>query len=147
MNHVIYADDICLLAQSAIGLQQMLGVCLNFSICNYIILNPVQSVCVAFQPKKSKSFCPNFRLDNNVLEYIGRTKYLGFMLNSNGHDEDMLRQMRNLYIRSKKLLRTFHYCSSDVKLELFKSYCTSFYYCYLWTAYKKINIRQVTCSF
>ena len=30
MNHVIYADDICLLAPSAIGLQQMLDVCLNF---------------------------------------------------------------------------------------------------------------------
>ena len=37
MNHVIYADDICLLAPSAIGLQQMLDVYLNFSICNDII--------------------------------------------------------------------------------------------------------------
>ena len=69
---------------------------------------------------------------------------LGFMFNSNGQDdEDMLRHRRNLYIRSNKLLRIFHYCSSDVKLELFKSYCTSFYCCYLWTAYKTINIRQV----
>ena len=68
------------------------------------------------------------------------------MFSSNGQDdEDMLKQMRNFDIRSNKLLRTFHYCSSDVKLELFKSYCTSFYCCYLWTAYKKINIRQVTC--
>ena len=89
--------------------------------CNDIIVNPVKSVCVAFQPKKSKLFCPNVTLD----------KYLGFMFNSNGQDdEDMLRQMRNLYIRSNKLLRTFHYCSSDVNLELFKSYCTSFYCCY-----------------
>ena len=46
MNHVIYADDICLLAPS--GLQQMLDVCLNFSICNDIIFNPVKSVCIAF---------------------------------------------------------------------------------------------------
>ena len=103
MNHVIYADDICLLVPSAIGLQQMLDVCLNFSICNDIIFNPVKSVCIAFQPKKSKLFCPNVTLDNNVLEYIGRTKYLGFMFNSNGQDdEDMPRQMRNLYISSNK---------------------------------------------
>ena len=75
MNHVIYADDICLLTLSAIGLQQMLDVCFNFSrsICNDIIFNLVTSVCVAFQPKKSKLFCPNVTLDNNVLEYIGRT--------------------------------------------------------------------------
>ena len=60
------------------------------------------------------------------------------MFNSNGKDDEyMMRQMRDLYIRSNKLLCTFHYCSSDVKLELFKSYCTSFFCCYLWTAYKK----------
>ena len=63
MNHVIYADDICLLAPSTIGLQQMLNVCFNFSICNDITFNPVKSVCVPFQPKKSKLFCPNVRLD------------------------------------------------------------------------------------
>ena len=45
MNHVIHADDICLLAPSAIGLQQMLDVCFNFSL-NDIIFNPVKSVCL-----------------------------------------------------------------------------------------------------
>ena len=85
MNHVIYTDDICLLSPSGIGLQQMLDVCLNFSICNDIIFNPVKSVCIEFQPKKSKLFCPNVTLDNNVLQYIGRTRYLGSMFNSNGH--------------------------------------------------------------
>ena len=136
------------MAPSAIGLQQMLDICLNFSICNDIIFNPVKSVCIVFQPKKSKLFCSNVKLDNNVLEYIGRTRYLDFMFNSNGQDdEDMLRQMRNLYIRSNKLLRTFHYCSSDVKLELFKSYCTSFYCCYLWTAYKKSTFDRLRVAF
>ena len=48
MNHAIYEDDICLLAPSAIGLQQVLDVCFNFSICNDIIFNSVKSVCVAF---------------------------------------------------------------------------------------------------
>ena len=57
-------------------------------------------------------------------------------MNSQDYD-DMLRQIRTLYIRYNKLLRTFHYCSIDVKLELFRSFCTSFYCCYLWTAYKK----------
>ena len=68
-----------------------------------------KSVCIAFQPKKSELFCPNVTLDNNVLEYIGRTKYLGFMFNSNGQDdEDMLRQMRNLYNNNNNsLFQTF----------------------------------------
>ena len=48
--------------------------------------------------------------------------------------------MRTLYIGSNKLLHTFYHCSIDVKLELFRSFCTSFYCCYLWTAYKNLNL-------
>ena len=70
------------------------------------------------------------------------------MFNSNGQDDQhMLRQMRNLYIRSNKLLRTFYYCSSDVKLELFKSYCILFYCCYLWTAYKNSTFDRLHVAF
>ena len=83
------------------------------------MFNPVKFVCVTFKPKNSKLSCPSVRLDSNIWEYISQTKYLGFMFNTNAQDdEDMLRQMRTLYIRSNKLLRTFHYCSTDVKLEL-----------------------------
>ena len=82
------------------------------------------------------------------MEYISQTKYLGLMFNTNAQAyEDMLRQMRTLYIRSNKLLRTFHYCSTGVKLELFKSYCTSFYCCYLWTAYKKSTFDRLCVAF
>ena len=148
MNHVMYADDICLMAPSAIGLQKMLDVCFDFSLRNDIMFNPVKSVCVTFKPKNSKLSCPSVRLDNNILEYISQTKFLGFIFNTNAQDdEEMLRQMRTLYIRSNKLIRTFHYCSTDVKLELFKSYCTSFYCCYLWTAYKKSTFDRLRVAF
>ena len=47
----------------------------------------------------SSQFITNVSLHNNILEYIGRTKYLGFKFNLNGQDdEDMLRQIRKLYI-------------------------------------------------
>ena len=35
INHVMYADDICLMAPSAIGLQKMLDVCFDFSLTLY----------------------------------------------------------------------------------------------------------------
>ena len=112
------------------------------------MFNPVKSVCVTFKPMHSKLSCPGVRLDCNILKYISQTKYLGFMFNTNAQDdEDMLRQMRTLYIRSSKLLRTFHYCTTDVKLELFKSYCTSFYCGYLWTAYKKSTFHRLRVAF
>ena len=72
------------------------------------MFNPVKSVCVTFKPKNSKLSCPSVRLDSNILDNISQTKYLGFMFNTNAQDdEDMLRQMRTLYIRSNMLLRTF----------------------------------------
>ena len=67
-------------------------------------------------------------------------------MNSRDND-DMLRQMRTLYIRSDKLLRTFHYCTIDVKLELFRSFCMPFYCCYLWTAYKKSTFDKLRVAF
>ena len=45
MNHVMYADDICLMAPSAIGLQNVLDVCFDFSLRNYIMFNPVKCMC------------------------------------------------------------------------------------------------------
>ena len=81
MNHVMYADDICLLVPSAIGLQGMLDVCLDFSIRNDIQVNSIKSVCVVFKPKCSKLYCPNVRLDCDILEYIPCTKYLCFTFN------------------------------------------------------------------
>ena len=110
MNHVMYSGDICLLAPSAIGLQRMLDVCLDFSIGNDIKFNSIKLVCVVFMPKNSKLYCPNVRLNCEIVDLMF-TKYLGFTFNMNNQDDDdILRQIRTLYmyIRSNKLLRTFH---------------------------------------
>ena len=146
MNHVMYADAICLLAPSAIGMQRMLDVCLDFSIRNDIKFNPIKSVCIVFKPKSSKLYCLNVKLDCDTLEYISCTKYLGFTFNMNSQDDD-LRHMRTLYIRSNKLLRTFHYCTIDGKLELIRSFCMPFYCCYLWTSYKKSTFDKLRVAF
>ena len=62
-------------------------------------------------------------------------------------DDDMLRQMRTLYIRSNKPLRPFHYCTIDVKLELFRIFCMPFYCCYLWPAYKISTFDKLRVAF
>ena len=50
INHVMYADDICLLAHSALGLQKLLDVCYNFSQYNDIVFNSLKSVYIVFRP-------------------------------------------------------------------------------------------------
>ena len=101
MNHVMYADDICLLAPSAIGLQRLLYVCFDFSIRNDIMFNPIKYVSVIFKSRSNKLYCPTVSEDCDTLEYTAYTKYLGFTFSMNVQDDDdMLKQMRTLYIRS-----------------------------------------------
>ena len=47
-NHVIFADDICLMALSAIALQKLLNLCYEFKQSNDIILNLIKSQCMVF---------------------------------------------------------------------------------------------------
>ena len=51
INHVMYADDIYLLALSALGLQKLLDVCYNFGQCNNIVFNSLKSVYIVLRPK------------------------------------------------------------------------------------------------
>ena len=48
INHVMYADDICLLALSALGLQKLLEMCYGFSQDDDIIFIFLKSVYVVF---------------------------------------------------------------------------------------------------
>ena len=58
INHVMYADNMCLLDTSALGLQKLLDVCYNFSQCHDIVFNSLKSVYIVFRPKRYKLFCP-----------------------------------------------------------------------------------------
>ena len=67
INNVIYVDNICLLAPSALGLQKLLDVCSNFSQCNDIVYNFLKSVYIAFRPKRYNIFCPTKILQNKCV--------------------------------------------------------------------------------
>ena len=147
-NHVMYADDICLMAPSAMALQKMLNFCYEFSLSNDIIFNPIKSQCMVFKPNRFKLYCPAVYLNGNIIDYVEKTKYLGYMFTNNKQDDvEMLRQLRLLYMRSNKIIRMFCFCTIDVKLELFRSFCTSFYCCYLWTGYKKSTFNRLRVAF
>ena len=74
-NHVMYADDICLMAPSAIALQKMLNMCYEVSQSNDIIFNPIKSQCMVFKPNRFKLCSPAV----NFIDYVEKTKYLGYM--------------------------------------------------------------------
>ena len=102
MNHLMYADDICLLAPTAIAMQQLLDIC---NVANNITFNPLKSVCLVFRPVKYKLFCPRVHIGSAQLEYVYDAKYLGFMFCENKKDDyELLRQLRTLYANSYKII-------------------------------------------
>ena len=51
VNHVFYADDLCLMAPCAIALQQVLNICHNYNIIVDLHFNAKESFHFAFTPR------------------------------------------------------------------------------------------------
>ena len=76
MNHLMYADDICLLAPTAMAMQQLLGICNDYDVANDITFNALMSLCLVFRLAQYKLFCPRGHIDNAQIEYVYDAKYL-----------------------------------------------------------------------
>ena len=76
----MYADDICLLAPIATALQTMLNLFYEFSHSNDIIFNPIKSQSMINKQNLFKLHSPAVHLNGNIIDYIEKTKYLGYML-------------------------------------------------------------------
>ena len=90
-------------------------------------------MCV--KPKQLKNIhVPCVFLNGCKLELVTRYKYLGhIMCDDNKDDDAVASQIRGLYSRGNTLIKHFKYCSEDIKSLLFKTYCSSFYCCHLWS--------------
>ena len=59
VSHVMYADDICLMAPSPAALQKLINVCYDFSVQNTLLFNSSKSFCMVFKPRLYKLSCPS----------------------------------------------------------------------------------------
>ena len=137
VNHLMYADDIVLIAPSSLGLMKLLETCQQFGIENDSKFNSTQSAILPFLPDDEKKFkIPTFYLSNEVIPVVSSFKYLRHILSGNGSDDqDIGRQRKKIYAQGNSILRKFYMCSVEVKVMLFKTYCTSLYTAHLWTKY------------
>ena len=148
VNHVFYADDLCIMSASTAGLQNLIDICYNYSVQKSLTFNPTKSVCVVFKPKKFKLYCPPMALNAALLPYVDSVKYLGFMFTPDSKDDvDMPRQLRTFYARSNTILRQFAKCDESVKLVLFSSFCSCYYCPYLWIGMTKHSARLLRVAY
>ena len=70
-------------------------------------------------------------------------KYLGHIISNNfTDDEDIDREIRNMFVRCNTLACKFVQCSLRVKIELFKTFCLCFYDIVLWSVFKRGTIQN-----
>jgi len=114
-----------------------------------IICNSKKTVCMIFKPKSEDKYItddfPCFDINGCKLNFVSQFRYLGHMLSNNlNDDDDIRREIKNLFVRTNTLISRFHRCSVNVKLTLFKSFCLCVYDTALWkyfsaTAYSKFK--------
>ncbi len=59
----------------------------------------------------------------------------------------MYRQRRKLYAQANMLVTKFYMCSDQVKINIFRAYCTSFYTAPLWFKFKKESLCKLQVAY
>ena len=57
INHMLYADDLCIVSLSSAGLQQLLSICDQYCAMHSITFNVKKSVCMFFRCSLNKNCC------------------------------------------------------------------------------------------
>ena len=97
INHLLYADDLCIVSLSSAGLQQLLSICDQYCVSHSLTFNVRKSVCMFFKSKMNK-LCDNVSvvLSGNNNDFVHETKYLGVIINSSMKtSSDVVRQTLN----------------------------------------------------
>ena len=83
INHMLYADDLCIVSLSSAGLQNLLSICDKYCASHSITFNVKKSVCMFFKSSVNKH-CDyaNVYLSGNHIDFVQEVKYLGVFLNS-----------------------------------------------------------------
>ena len=148
VNHLMYADDIVLLAPSVKGMQRILKTTYVLYGNDFDIVFNVTKSQVMFYDTLKKVEPIDMFLGDTVIATTQSYKYLGHIITNTLSDEaDIGEQIRGLYGKSNMLLRKFHLCSKHVKNKLFMTCCNNVYLCSLWVKYRQQCMRQFIVSY
>ena len=149
VNHLMYADDVVVLAPTAWALQALLNVCTDFGDSNDVRYNAAKSVVMVCRSRLLKDVVtPDFLLNGAKLKEVSSVKYLGHMISDDlTDDEDIVKATRQLYCQGNVLLRFFHMCNIEVKLRLFRTYCYQLYCMQLWRHYRAKSMQTLKIAY
>ena len=147
INHLCYADDLCLISLSSSGMQQLLHICNEYASEHQLIYNGSKSFSLCFKRKDLKISPPTFFLDQSKIPFVEQCRYLGTTISIKNSDLDLKRQMRKMYANANLLLRKFSRCSVNVKCYLFKTYCSNLYCAPMWFDCTKTVLTKLKVAY
>jgi len=149
VNHLMFADDICVLCPSVRWLQRILDVCQVYAESHEISFNCSKTVCMTFKAKSARSTAtPVLKLCCQYVNSVDQYKYLGILLDTKlSVDKDIQRQLRYQYCAANKLRASFSRCSNAVKNVLFRSFCTPMYASQLWCNFRKSCMQRLRVAY
>ena len=130
VNHLCYADDICLISLSSAGMQMLLSICNTYAKEYDSMYNCSKFYSLCFKPKCSIFNRTVFTLSHLDISTVNQSKDLGIIISENNCALDLKRQMCELRANVNMFLRKFSRCSHDVKYFIFKYYCFNLYFPY-----------------
>jgi len=78
-----------------------------------------ETVAMVFTPSR-RSMIVSLKLGDHCIRYVEQFKYLGHIVtDSLTDDEDINREIKNMFVRTNILLRKYKFCSVEVKLYSF----------------------------
>jgi len=149
LNHLTFADDICVFCPSVRWLRRILDVCQVYAESHGFIFN--KTVCMTFKAESAKSTAtPVLKLGGQYVKSVDQYKYLRILLDTElSDDKDIRRQLRYQYCAANKLRASFSRCSNAVKNVFLRSFCTPMYASQLWCNFRKSCMQRlrVACNF
>ena len=149
VNHFMYADDTVLIAPSVSTLQHMILTCQQYASVSDIIFNAKKTVYMCVKsPKVFMPEVPRLYLDNQLVKLVDSHKYLGVIISDDLCDnKDIYKSTRALYARGNSIISNFKHCTEDVKVQLFKSFCSTIYCCHLWSVFSSDISRRIKSAY
>ena len=140
-----YADDVCLLAPSRTAMLIMIQICEQYGNEYDVVFNPGKTQLILYDNNTYRNMLPLTIYGKDIC-IKNSVKHLGITVSTERNGVlNIQRAMMELTWRTNSLLSKFSSCNSEVKLELFRKYCTSYYGCQLWNLNSRYTQSFFVC--
>ena len=125
---VSYADDVIILAPSHTAMCRMITVCEEYANCFCIEFNGSKSKCIVFHNNSDQLICdPKFIVSGQKVPHVSELEYLGYKITADRNDPMVRSVVNDFNCKFNALIGDLNSVSSEVKGNLFKTYCSSLY--------------------